>query len=102
MATFNFRFNEVSMNQVWFEADNEDEAKALMQKVQDDEMNISDLPKAYERNRGIELDFSVSSLEDETPACAHPSEATVHKYDEDSLLGDSYWCGACGELLQVG
>ena len=56
------------MQQVWFEAENEEQAKALMQKVQDDEMNISDLPKVYERNRGIELDFSVSMLEDETPA----------------------------------
>jgi hypothetical protein len=68
LKTFTFRFNEVSMQQVWFEAENEEQAKALMQKVQDDEMNISDLPKAYERNRGIELDFSVSMLEDETPA----------------------------------
>lgn len=68
MATYSFRFNEVSMNQVWFEADNIDEAKALMKKCQDDEMNISDLPKSYERNRGIELDFSVSMLESETPA----------------------------------
>jgi hypothetical protein len=56
------------MNQVWFEAANEEEAKALMKKCEDDEMNISDLPKAFERNRGIELDFSVSMLEDDTPA----------------------------------
>ena len=68
MATFTFRFNEVSMNQVWFEAANEEEAKALMKKCQEDEMNISDLPSAYERNRGIDLDFSVSILENDTPA----------------------------------
>jgi hypothetical protein len=66
--TFTFRFNEVSMQQVWFEAANEEEAKELMRKCEDDEMNISDLPKAFERNRGIELDFSVSMLEDHTPA----------------------------------
>ena len=54
------------MQQVWFEAENEEQAKALMQKVQDDEMNISDLPNVYERNRGIELDFSVSMLESDT------------------------------------
>jgi hypothetical protein len=66
--TFTFRFNEVSMNQVWFEAANEEEAKELMRKCEEDEMNISDLPKAFERNRGIELDFSVSMLEDDTPA----------------------------------
>jgi hypothetical protein len=63
MATFNFRFNEVSMQQVWFEAESEEEAKELMRKCEEEEMNISDLPKAYERNRGIELDFSVSMLE---------------------------------------
>jgi hypothetical protein len=66
--TFTFRFNEVSMQQVWFEAANEEEAKELMRKCEEDEMNISDLPKAFERNRGIELDFSVSMLEDDTPA----------------------------------
>jgi hypothetical protein len=66
--TFTFRFNEVSMQQVWFEAANEEEAKALMKKCEDDDMNISDLPKAYERNRGIELDFRDSMLEDDTPA----------------------------------
>ena len=63
MATYSFRFNEISMNQVWFEADSEEEAKALMQKCIDDEINISDLPKAEERNRGIQMDFTVSYIE---------------------------------------
>jgi len=63
MATYTFRFNEVSMNQVWFEAENEEAAKELMRKCENDEINISDLPNAYERNRGIDLDFSVSILE---------------------------------------
>jgi hypothetical protein len=65
MATFTFRFNEVSMNQVWFEADDEDAAKALMEKVENDEINVSDLPKCQERNRGIQLDFTDSVLESE-------------------------------------
>lgn len=68
MATYSFRFNEVSMNQVWFEAKDLNEAQALMKRCMDDEMNVSDLPDAQERNRGIELDFSVSMLETETPA----------------------------------
>ena len=68
MATYSFRFNEVSMNQVWFEAKDLNEAQALMQRCMDEEMNISDLPEAQERNRGIELDFSVSMLESDTPA----------------------------------
>jgi hypothetical protein len=68
MATYSFRFNEVSMNQVWFEAANLEEAQALLKKCEEDEMNISDLPEASERNRGIELDFSVSYVECDTPA----------------------------------
>ena len=34
--------------------------------------------------------------------CKHPSSDVVHIYDEDSLLGDSYYCGICGDLTQVG
>ena len=53
------------MNQVWFEAKDDEEAKALLKQVMDDEININDLPEVGERNRGIDLDFSVSILEDE-------------------------------------
>lgn len=68
MPKYSFRFNEVAESQVWFDAANLDEAKALMKKCEDDEMNISDLPGAQERNHGIDIDFSVSILECETPA----------------------------------
>lgn len=51
------------MNQVWFDAATPDEAQALMNRCMEDDMNVSDLPNARERNRGIELDFSVSMLE---------------------------------------
>jgi hypothetical protein len=53
------------MNQVWFTAENFAHAEELLEKCQDDEMNISDLPDAEERNRGIEVDFSVSTVEQE-------------------------------------
>lgn len=53
------------MNQVWFTADNKEHAKELMKQCEDGKINISDLPDAEERNRGIQLDFSVSMLEDE-------------------------------------
>ncbi len=56
------------MQQVFFEADSLEEAQALFKKCQDDEMNISDLPNAFEKNRGIELDFSCSILESDVPA----------------------------------
>ena len=66
MAIFSFRYDEVSMNQVWFEADNLDHAKELMKQVEDEEINVSDLPQAQERNRGIQMDFSVSMLESDS------------------------------------
>ena len=54
------------MNQVWFEADNLDHAKELMKQVENEEINVSDLPQAQERNRGIQMDFSVSMLESDS------------------------------------
>lgn len=60
---YSFRYNEVAMNQVWFEAKDDDEAKSLMKQVMEDDINISDLPEVEERNRGIDLDFSVALLE---------------------------------------
>lgn len=66
MKTYSFRFNEVSMNQVWFEASSDEEAAQLMRKLVDDEINFNDLPGKSERNRGLELDFSVANLECET------------------------------------
>jgi len=104
MATYTFRFNEVSMNQVWFEADSDAHARELMRQAENDEINISDLPNAQERNRGIELDFSVSILENDSGkvVCTHPGDNMIHEFNEDSLLGDAYYCGLCGDLLQVG
>jgi hypothetical protein len=52
-----------AMNQVWFEAKDDEEAKSLMKQLMEDEININDLPEVGERNRGIDLDFSVSILE---------------------------------------
>ena len=66
MKTYSFRFNEVSMNQVWFEAENVTQAYELMKKCENGDINISDLPNAQERNRGIDLDFSVSILESDS------------------------------------
>jgi hypothetical protein len=63
LMQYSFRYNEVSMNQVWFEAKDDEEAKALLKQVMDDEINISELPEVGERNRGIDMDFSVSILE---------------------------------------
>jgi hypothetical protein len=50
------------MNQVWFKAKDDEEAKSLMQQLLDDKIEISDLPEVEERNKGIDLDF-ISLLE---------------------------------------
>lgn len=76
---YSFRFNEVSMNQVWFEAKNDEEAKSLLNQVLEDEINISDLPEVSERNRGIDLDFSVSILE-----CEDENYRVVEMGDSDA------------------
>lgn len=34
--------------------------------------------------------------------CPHPIDEWDHEYDEDSILGDAYYCGRCNELMQVG
>ena len=34
--------------------------------------------------------------------CEHPIDDWEHDYDPDSILGDAYYCGHCGELMQVG
>ena len=39
---YSFRFNEIAMNQVWFEAKDDEEAKSLMKQVMDDEININE------------------------------------------------------------
>lgn len=53
----------------------------------------------------MSLDKMISQLQEipgATIECKHPNESVVHKYDKSSRLGDSYWCGVCGMLLQVG
>lgn len=65
MVRYTFRFNEIAMNQVWFTAENDEHARELLKQCEDEEINISDLPDAEERNRGIQLDFSVSMIEKE-------------------------------------
>ena len=51
------------MQQVWFYARDEEEARIFLEQIKDDKIEIGDLPQVVERNRGIELDFSVALLE---------------------------------------
>ena len=41
-------------------------------------------------------------VEIEQKACCNDSANWVHEYDENSVLGDAYYCGDCGKLTQVG
>lgn len=63
MARFTFRFNVVEENQVWFDAETEEQARELLGRVEDDRLNISDLPNAEERNRALIVDTTVSFIE---------------------------------------
>lgn len=63
MARFTFRFNVVEENQVWFDAETEEQARELLGRVEDDKLNISDLPNAEERNRALIVDTTVSFIE---------------------------------------
>lgn len=63
MARYTFRFNVVEENQVWFDAETEEQARELLGRVENDELNISDLPNAEERNRGLTVDTTVSFIE---------------------------------------
>lgn len=34
--------------------------------------------------------------------CPHPINEWEHEFDPESILGDAYYCGRCGDLMQVG
>jgi hypothetical protein len=34
--------------------------------------------------------------------CEHDKFEWQHEFDENSVLGDWYWCTGCGDLTQVG
>lgn len=63
---YSFRYDVVEAWQVWFDAENDEEAIALMRKVVEEEINPNELPNYQERNRGIISDFSVANLECES------------------------------------
>lgn len=52
----------------------------------------------------MKLNDIVNAVHDNGMAieCQHPTDMIRHEYDPDSRLGDSYWCGVCDMLLQVG
>lgn len=63
MATYSFVYEEVSVNQVFFVADSEDEAKVLFEKAINGQISVEDLPNFAEKNKWYELSFDNSELE---------------------------------------
>lgn len=93
MAKFNFCYNEISENRVWFEAKNLNHAKELLNEVMDEQLNIVDLPKWEEKNRAIWFDFDVTVLEEEgAEQSAEPEpkgEKTLHYFAADGSFGEA-------------
>jgi hypothetical protein len=63
MATFTFWYSETYTNKGWFTADNEDEARKLLEQVQDGELSPDDLPDFGFKDKGYELDISPETLD---------------------------------------
>lgn len=63
MEKYSFTYDVVEQWQVWFDAENDQEAISLMRKIVSEDLNPNELPNFEERNRGIISDFSGSSLE---------------------------------------
>ena len=49
-----------------------------------------------------ERDAKAEAVRIANGGCSHPVDDWDHHYDEECLLGDAYYCGHCGELMQVG
>lgn len=62
---------------------------------------MSDITKLADQIR-----LKMSQVESDTTTtvdeCNCSDHDWVHEFDEDSSLGDWYWCSNCGELTQVG
>lgn len=55
MATFEFWYDETYTFKAWFEADSQEEADLLIEQVQEGELEIDELPKFVNKDKGYEL-----------------------------------------------
>lgn len=56
MPTYEFWFDVVETNKGYFEANSLEEANAMIEKINNLEMNIDDLPKVFVKNKGINVE----------------------------------------------
>ncbi len=61
MPTYEFWYSEIDTYKAWFEADSEEEALALLKKVQDGE-HIGDLPNFDSSAKEFEVEIDTASL----------------------------------------
>jgi SepF-like predicted cell division protein (DUF552 family) len=55
MPSYEFWYDETNTFKAWFEADNLEQAKELVSKVQDGELDITDLPEFQNKDKNYEL-----------------------------------------------
>lgn len=75
--TYIFSYDVVESWKVWFEAESPEEAAKLYMQVTEGEINPSELPGFFEKNKGIESEFPYG-LEDEAgnPIAAEANEVS--------------------------
>lgn len=64
MPTYEFWYDETTTYKAWFDAENLEEAEKLLDRVQDGEMNIDDLPEFGNKDKGYEVALEHSTLEE--------------------------------------
>jgi hypothetical protein len=64
MPKFTFWYSETYTNKGWFEAENEAEARQLLSKVQDGDLDINELPNLGFKDKGYDLEISPETLEE--------------------------------------
>jgi hypothetical protein len=55
MAVYEFWYDETYTYKAWIEADSQEEADALIEQVEGGELEITDLPKFQNKDKGYEL-----------------------------------------------
>lgn len=64
MSKFEVRFVVREEWVAWYEADSLEEAQAHLDKALDEDINLNELPKYEEKNKGIYVDIDPNSLEE--------------------------------------
>jgi len=64
MPTFEFWYDETYTYKAWFDAENLEEAKKLLDKVTDGEISIDQLPEFGNKDKGYKVSFEHATIEE--------------------------------------